>query len=236
MAANAPSRGLRWIAAIAAVALLAALAFVLARGERSSGAEPAGEMEDAARVGSSPARAQPSLPPAAAPVVGASGGVDAGASPGLVPAAAPEAPRYPVDLERLRAELPDNLYWELGAPTDDPEVRKKRADEERRWNDLYGKVLSNTASEEEIHRYYDRRRWVSEDYIQFASRVLEEYRDELPERDIGLYELSIRMHRTRLDELPRQIEDALARKRAQDQRREEWLRSTGGNQTAPQQP
>jgi hypothetical protein len=65
---------------------------------------------------------------------------------------------YPVDLERLRARISDNLYWRLGAPSKDPQVLQARAEEEQRWNQLYGKVLSGTASEEEIRRYYDHRR------------------------------------------------------------------------------
>jgi hypothetical protein len=85
-------------------------------------------------------------------------------------------------------------------------------------------VLSGTASEEEIRRYYDHRRQLSRDYVDFARLVLEEYPDELPERDRGLYEMSIEMHTTRLAEIPGQIEEARARKQDQDRRREEWRR------------
>lgn len=140
-----------------------------------------------------------------------------------------EAPaRHPVDLDELRELLPDNLYWETSVPTKDEEVLRKREEEARRWNVLFGKVQSNTATEEEIHQYFEHRRRVSEDAIAFASTVLERYGAQLPEQEQGLYALSIRMHRTRLDELPRQQEEALDRKRIQDQRREEW-RSGRGN-------
>lgn len=137
--------------------------------------------------------------------------------PGLAAAGAPSA--YPVDLEALRARLPDNLYWTLGAPTEDPAVLQARRERDRRTNELYGKVLSTTATEEEIQRYYTERRRVSEDYIQFAELVLAEYRDELPEEHIGLYELSIRLHRARLDEIPRDMKEALDRLHARQQRR-----------------
>jgi len=130
--------------------------------------------------------------------------------------------QHPVDLAKLREELPDNLYWKLGAPTKDPQVLQQREEETRRWNALLGKVLSNTATEEEIHQYYEHRREVSEDFIQFASRVLEQYGPRLPEQERGLYELSIRMHTTRLEEIPRETDDALARKQRQDQLRENW--------------
>jgi hypothetical protein len=143
------------------------------------------------------------------------------------PAPSSEEPRaeYPVKLEELRARLPDNLYWEMDAPTKDPQVLQKRAEAQRKWNELFGKVQSGDASEEEIHRYYDYRRKLSEDYLAVANLMLTEGGDKLPEGDRGLLELSIRMHQDRLKAVPRQVEEALARKQLQDQRREEWIRN-----------
>ena len=143
------------------------------------------------------------------------------------PALSSEEPRaeYPVQMEELRARLPDNLYWEMDAPTKDPQVLQKRAEAQRKWNELFGKVQSGDASEEEIHRYYDYRRKLSEDYLAVASLMITEGGDKLPEGDRGLLELSIRMHQDRLKAVPRQVEEALARKQLQDQRREEWIRN-----------
>ena len=125
-------------------------------------------------------------------------------------------------LERLRADLPDNRYWFDSAPTDDPEVLKRREVETAGWNQLHGKVLSGTATSQEIRTWIDHRRRVSEDAIEFAQRVLAESGSQLPERDRGLLELAIDMHRTRLAELPREESDALARKSEQDRRRAAW--------------
>jgi hypothetical protein len=140
---------------------------------------------------------------------------------------APQEPpaESPVKMEELRARLPDNLYWELDAPTKDPEVLQKRAEAQRKWNELFGKVQSGDATEEEIHRYYDFRRKVSEDSLAVANLMLSEHGEHLSESDKGLIELSIRMHQDRLKEVPRQTEEALARKQLQDQRREEWIRN-----------
>ncbi|MFP2934780.1 hypothetical protein ACLESO_58675, partial [Pyxidicoccus sp. 3LG] len=154
----------------------------------------------------------------------------AGAVPSLLrppdatePPPADDVPQvHPVDLETLRAKLPDNLYWELAAPTKDPEVLQRRDEDTRRWNDAYGKVLSGEATEEEVRQYYAHRREVSEDMVAFASAVLAEYGDRLPEQERGLYELSINMHRTRLKELPGQERDSLAHRQAQEQRRQAW--------------
>lgn len=203
-----------WTGAIAAalLALLVAGAFRAERPERAA--------EPAASVRAAPTSAPP--PRAAAPPPAPERPEPASAAP-----ADDDAGAYPVDLEHLRAQLPDNLYFRLGAPTDDPALLQERADEERRWNDLHGKIQSNTATEEEIRSYYDHRRELSEDYLEFASLVLEEYGDKLPERDRGLYELSIKMHKKRLEEIPRNIEDALARRSAHEKKREEWLRGGG---------
>ena len=57
----------------------------------------------------------------------------------------------------IRAALPDNVYWKMSAPTKDPEVLRQREEERARWNVEYGKVLSNTATDEEIDAYYARR-------------------------------------------------------------------------------
>lgn len=131
----------------------------------------------------------------------------------------------PVKMDELRKKLPDNLYWEMDAPTQDPEVLAKRDEAQRKWNEVFGKIQSGDASEEEIHRYYDHRKKVSEDYIALAMTMLTEYGDKLPDTDKGLIGLSVRMHQDRLKEVSRQTEEALARKQLQDRRREEWIRN-----------
>ena len=129
---------------------------------------------------------------------------------------------YPVNLEAIRAQIPANSYWTDSAPTEDLEVRRRREAAAAGWNELYGKVLSGTASDAEIRRYFDHRRRVSEDAIEFAELVLADHGAELPERDRGLLELAVDMHRTRLAELPREESEARARKAEQDRRRAEW--------------
>ena len=185
----------RWVWAALPLGLIA----ILFPGHRGAVPEPA------------PATPSP-LPrapaPAAAPLVAGVTNVD---------------DKYPVDLDELRSRLPGNAYWQLGAPTEDREELRERADHAHRMNDLYGKVLSGTGSDEEIRRYYDERRRISEDYIQLSALVLSEAGDRLPERDRGLYQLTIQMHRDRLAAIPREIDQAFARKKEQDRKREDWL-------------
>jgi hypothetical protein len=128
-----------------------------------------------------------------------------------------------VDMEEVRKAMPDNLYWKLSAPTKDPQVIEEREAERSRWNAEYGKVLSGTGTEKEIRAYYDLRAKISGDYIEFASYLVDHYEGTLSERDVGLLKLAIRLHRARLEELPRKIEEAFERKHKQDAAREAWL-------------
>lgn len=125
---------------------------------------------------------------------------------------APAAP-YPVDLDELRPRLPDNRYWELGAPTSDPEVAKVRAERAKRDNELFGRTQTGEATEPEIRAYYAERRRISEDYLRLSLLVLQEKSDELREQDRNLFALSAKLHRERLTQIERDLADALARRR-----------------------
>jgi hypothetical protein len=127
-----------------------------------------------------------------------------------------------VDLGAVRDALPDNLYWQMSAPSDDEDLLQWREEERASWNREYGKVLSGNATEEEIDDYYAHRERVSLDAIEFASYLLDHYRDTLPERDVGLLELAVKLHHARLQELPRRQAEALERKQRQDILRELW--------------
>ena len=206
------SRRYRWLLLLFAL-LLAALAAGIAA---TRSVEPVAERRIAPPA-VVPAPRAPAPPPPAAPVP------DPAALPLPPGSPAPVIDEgYPVSLERLRAELPRNRYWIDSAPTNDPQELKRRETEAAAWNDLHGKVLSGTATTDEIHTWVDHRRQVSEDAIELAQRILAEQGSELPDRDRGLLELAVEMHRTRLDELPRQESEAQARKVEQDRRRAEW--------------
>jgi hypothetical protein len=128
-----------------------------------------------------------------------------------------------VDLDAVRKALPDNIYWTMSAPTKDPAVREWREQERERWNVEYGKVLSNTATAEEIDAYYARRKRIAEDYVAFAGHLLLYYRDRLPAQDVGLLKLAMDMNLARLEEIPRQIAEAQERREAHDAVRRKWL-------------
>jgi hypothetical protein len=146
-------------------------------------------------------------------------------------AQAPQLPagsEYRVDLAKLREQLPDNRYWQDAAPTQDPALLRERAEASRRWNTLFGKVQAGEATEAEVREYYAYRRQLSEDYIALSLKLLENGGEQLAEREQALHKLNIQLHRARLADLPGQERDALARREAQEQRRQAWLRGGGG--------
>jgi hypothetical protein len=129
-----------------------------------------------------------------------------------------------VDLESVREALPENLYWKMSSPSSDPELLAWREEERARWNREYGKVLSGIASDEEIADYFELRRRISEDAVEFSVYLSSHFGSVLPERDLGLLSLASRLHQARLEELPRREAEAIARKQELDRRREAWLR------------
>jgi hypothetical protein len=136
-----------------------------------------------------------------------------------------ETPWSVVDLNALQKELPDNLYWKMASPTKDPAVIEARDAERARWNVEYGKVLSNTATADEVDAYYAYRYRLSSDYVQFATYLLADYGDDLAPRDVGLLKVAIELHLARLEEIPRQIAEAHERREAHDAARRAWLES-----------
>jgi hypothetical protein len=154
------------------------------------------------------------------------GGADAGDDPIGGPDPLRRRGREPwavVDLDAVRRAMPDNLYWKMSAPTTDQDLVRWREEERDRWNVAYGKVLSNTATPDEIDAFYTHRERLSSDYIEFAGYLLANYGEKLPRRDVALLKLAIDMHLARLEEIPRQMSDALARHEAHEAARQEWL-------------
>lgn len=134
-----------------------------------------------------------------------------------------EAPSSEVDLVALRREMPDNLYWQRAVPTEDPEELHARAKAAAERNELFGKVLSNTASVAEIQSFYADKLRQSNDYAAFVKRLLEKHKDQLSERDLGLFGLALELHTARAVEIPREEADALARRAKYQEKRAAWL-------------
>lgn len=129
-----------------------------------------------------------------------------------------------IDLREAQAVMPDNLYWQQGAPTKDPAVLETREQEKKRRNEEYGRVLAGDASADEVNAYYDYRERLSSDYLEFSEWMLNRYGDTISDEFRGMLELAAKLHKARLAELPQDREDALARSREREKIREEWRR------------
>jgi hypothetical protein len=129
-----------------------------------------------------------------------------------------------VDLREARAVMPDNLYWQLAAPTKDPAVLEAREEERKRRNEEYGRVLSGDANEEQVNAYYDYREKISTDFLEFAEWMSNRYGEKVSDEFRGLLDLSVKLHKARLAEIPRDREDALARSREREKIRADWRR------------
>jgi hypothetical protein len=171
-------------------------------------APPAPSAQPAAKAPPAAPPAQPESPPA-----------------GATPEAPADAPLGlgSVDLEQVREALPDNLYWQTAAPTDDPALLEEREREKAYRNEQYGKILSGTGSDAEILDYYDYRMRASTDYVQFADYLLEHYGSDLSDQDQTLLHVARRLHLARLEEIPRRLQEARERKAQQDEVRRAWL-------------
>jgi hypothetical protein len=127
-----------------------------------------------------------------------------------------------VDFAAIREALPDNTYWKMAVPTKDPDILRQREEARERWNTEYGKILSNTAGDEEIDAYYAERQRLSEDYLHFIVYLLTNYGYQIPARDVATLKLAAEMHNARLEEIPRQITEAHERHAAHDAARRAW--------------
>ena len=138
-----------------------------------------------------------------------------------------------LDLNAVRAAMPDNTYWKMAAPTQDPELIKWREEERARWNVEYGKVLSNTATAEEIDAYFAERKRLSDDYLEFVVYVLANYGNAIPREGAALLKLAGEMHALRLEEMPRQMAEAHQRREEHDAARRAWLDEQKAFEEAP---
>jgi hypothetical protein len=128
-----------------------------------------------------------------------------------------------VDFDEIRRALPDSTYWKMAFPTKDEAVIEEREKIRAEWNYQFGKVLSNTATDEEIDTYYGDQQKLSNDYLEFLVYLAEHYGDAVPRSEVGALKLAGEMHLARLEEIPRKIAEAKERHAAHEKARQEWL-------------
>jgi hypothetical protein len=222
------------LAALSLVAVATAIVWAGLRDARGRAGEPFPASSDVAAA--PPAAAAEAAPPASP---------SARAEPGPPPAPpagsafAPGDPAFAwagVDMDAVRAAMPENLYWKLAMPTQDAAILREREEIRARWNQEYGKVQASTATETEVRDYFAHRRRLSADYVEFTTYLLDHYGEVLPERDVGLLELAREMHLARLEEIPRKLSEALERREAHETARQAWLEEQARFEGEPGSP
>ena len=220
-----PVRGSRRVALFVGACVTVGLSLLLGRGEpppRVSAPAPT----DAVADREAPARIDSVVPPPPAdpPLARAEATADADAGSLDADPDWERALRWSaVDLDAIERAIPDNLYWRMSSPTDDPAVQQWRRDERDRWNRAYGRVLAGHADAGEVRDYYALRERISQDALEFSDHLLADYGEVLPERDLRLLHLAKRLHAARLEEIPRSLAEGLERSGAHARRRAEWL-------------
>jgi hypothetical protein len=149
------------------------------------------------------------------------------------PSAAPVAEEVPyieglvygeIDLREAKALMPDNIYWQRGAPTKDPAELERREAERKRRNEEYGRVIAGDASEDEVRKYYDDKRRVSQDYLEFSEFMARRYRNSDNKEFVGMLELAMKMHAEKLAQLDEELERSLEHARQREKARQDWAR------------
>ncbi len=126
-------------------------------------------------------------------------------SPGPV-ASSDEKPFAP-DMDRLRAELPGNL----AIPPRDKDERWMRDEAKKSRNELFGRISSNIASDEEVHSYYDEQALLTRDSIAMLEWILNEHEEEMGERDLARHHFLLDQFKKRLAAIPDRQARALRR-------------------------
>ena len=129
-----------------------------------------------------------------------------------------------VDLDALQAQMPDNLYWTLAAPSNDAAVLAQRKEIKEHWQAQYAKINANLASEEEIRAYFEYREQKATDYVEFATALLHQYGDELSEQAHHFQVFARNLNVVQLQELPRKLTNALENRKRFIAKREAWLK------------
>jgi hypothetical protein len=124
-----------------------------------------------------------------------------------------------IDFDEIRRALPDSTYWKMAFPTKDPALLEEREKIRAEWNVQFGKVQSNTATDEEIDAYYADQQKLSNDYLEFLVYLAEHYGNDVPRGEMGALKLAGELHLARLEEIPRKIAEAKERHAA----RQAWL-------------
>jgi len=79
----------------------------------------------------------------------------------------------------------------------------------------------------------ERRKRLSDDYLEFVVHVLANYSGAIPREGVSMLKLAGELHAARLEEMPRQLAEAHARREAHEAARRAWLEDQKAFQDPP---
>ena len=127
-----------------------------------------------------------------------------------------------IDLEALKEKYPNNLYWEMAAPTQDEALKEQRKDTRDYWRQQRNQISANLADEYTIREYYTYQNALSEDYVAVTDDILDNYSEGLSESDYRMLLMANRLHAKRLQEIPGQLDKSLQHRRDFLARQASW--------------
>jgi hypothetical protein len=128
-----------------------------------------------------------------------------------------------IDFDEIKRALPDSTYWKMAFPTSDENLKAEREKIRAEWAAQAAKIQSNTATDEEIDAYYAEQQKLSTDYLEFLVYLADHYGNLVPRGEVGALKLAGEMHLARMEEFPRKIAEAKARRAEHEKARQEWL-------------
>ena len=115
--------------------------------------------------------------------------------------------RFSPDLEAMRKALPGNQA--IPAVDENEKWIRKEADKARR--ELYGRISSNVATDEEVNAYYYEQETLAQDSIAMLKWILDNHSHEMGKDDLARHTFLLEQFKKRLKAIPVRKERAMTR-------------------------
>ena len=115
--------------------------------------------------------------------------------------------RFSPDLEAMRKALPGNQA--IPAVDENEKWIRKEADKARR--ELYGRISSNVATDEEVNAYYYEQETLAQDSIAMLKWILDNHAHEMGKDDLARHTFLLEQFKKRLKAIPVRKERAMTR-------------------------
>ncbi|PKL39633.1 MAG: hypothetical protein CVV44_05275 [Spirochaetae bacterium HGW-Spirochaetae-1] len=119
---------------------------------------------------------------------------------------------YGLDPYILRREFPRNR----ALPAMNSEEQSRKNEDRERRNRVYGRIISNRASENEVHRYYNEQSEITADTVELLEFILDRYGNTLSEKDREKHAFLLDQYRKRLSAITLEKKESLERIRKAD--------------------